>query len=217
MSKIVYYPDATDVFDITSCGGITYFCIQRDNKNDEHYLEIKVKKKKSFYSNEQVKLDITNQRYTYYDSKINRLAEHFKSERKLSSIIFDRKGRGGEYRVISSHLLDDKRYQSCVGGYILTPLSICKRTDMTKQNMYELFSGQFEQCTQFKSYVNTKTVRFLVALGICASSVRNTETWRFVPDPGAFDHIFTDEELYKKYNLTDDEIKLIESVIKERK
>ena len=26
-----------------------------------------------------------------------------------------------------------------------------------------------------------------------------------------------DEELYKKYNLTDDEIKLIESVIKERK
>lgn len=45
----------------------------------------------------------------------------------------------------------------------------------------------------------------------------NKETWRFVPDPGAFDHIFTDEELYKKYNLTDDEIKLIESVIKERK
>lgn len=43
------------------------------------------------------------------------------------------------------------------------------------------------------------------------------EAWRFVPDPGAFDHIFTDDELYKKYNLTQDEIDLIESVIKERK
>lgn len=45
----------------------------------------------------------------------------------------------------------------------------------------------------------------------------NKETWRFVPDPGKFDHIFTDQELYKKYNLTDDEINIIESVIKERK
>jgi hypothetical protein len=60
-------------------------------------------------------------------------------------------------------------------------------------------------------------VRFLVTLGMCASSVRNEETWRFVPDPGAFDHIFTDEELYKKYNLTEEEIAIIESVIKERK
>lgn len=49
------------------------------------------------------------------------------------------------------------------------------------------------------------------------TGVYNNYDWRFVPDPGAFDHIFTDEELYKKYNLTDDEIKLIESVIKERK
>ena len=45
----------------------------------------------------------------------------------------------------------------------------------------------------------------------------NDETWRFVPKPEAFDHIFTDQELYKKYNLTDEEINIIESVIKERK
>lgn len=32
-----------------------------------------------------------------------------------------------------------------------------------------------------------------------------------------FDHIFTDAELYKKYELTDKEINIIESVIKERK
>lgn len=45
----------------------------------------------------------------------------------------------------------------------------------------------------------------------------NLKAFEFVPDPGAFDHIFTDEELYKKYNLTDEEINIIESVIKERK
>jgi translation elongation factor P/translation initiation factor 5A len=30
-------------------------------------------------------------------------------------------------------------------------------------------------------------------------------------------HIFTDQELYEEYNLTDEEINIIESVIKERK
>ncbi len=44
----------------------------------------------------------------------------------------------------------------------------------------------------------------------------NKETWRFVPDPGPFDHIFTDDELYKRYNLTQDKIDIIEAVIKAR-
>ena len=57
---------------------------------------------------------------------------------------------------------------------------------------------------------------FLIYLGICGATL-NAEFWRFVPDPGAFDHIFTDQELYQKYGLTPDEIAIIESVIKERK
>ena len=34
---------------------------------------------------------------------------------------------------------------------------------------------------------------------------------------GGNKHIFTDQELYEEYNLTDDEINIIGSVIKERK
>ena len=78
-------------------------------------------------------------------------------------------------------------------------------------------TGDFQTCESVDSYLATRFVRFLLYLGKCGNTLGNPETWRFVPDPGAFDHIFTDEELYKKYNLTDDEIKLIESVIKERK
>jgi hypothetical protein len=39
----------------------------------------------------------------------------------------------------------------------------------------------------------------------------------FVPAPEAFDHIFTNQELYEEYNLTPEKINIIESVIKERK
>jgi site-specific DNA-methyltransferase (adenine-specific) len=67
------------------------------------------------------------------------------------------------------------------------------------------------------SYVWSKFIRFMMLTGIIGQGTADTEMWRFVPDPGAFDHIFTDEELYKKYNLTPEEINIIESVIKERK
>ena len=73
------------------------------------------------------------------------------------------------------------------------------------------------ECESFISYINTRLIRFILFLGICGQSITNKETWRFVPDPGSFDHIFTDEELYKKYNLTEEEIHIIESVIKPRK
>lgn len=59
-------------------------------------------------------------------------------------------------------------------------------------------------------------MRFLCLLGITKQSTLCDETWRFVPDPGKFDHIFTDKELYRKYGLTQDEIALIESVVKVR-
>ena len=52
---------------------------------------------------------------------------------------------------------------------------------------------------------------------LMGQSRKMVETFRFVPDPGDFDHIFTDAELYQKYGLTQNEINIIESVIKERK
>ena len=68
----------------------------------------------------------------------------------------------------------------------------------------------------FVSYFGTKLVCFLVTCSI-AGTTMSREFFRFVPDPGKFDHIFTDEELYEKYGLTEEEITIIESVIKERK
>lgn len=67
------------------------------------------------------------------------------------------------------------------------------------------------------SFVNTRLVRFLIWISCVGQHCGQDYTWRFVPAPDAFDHIFTDAELYQKYGLTDEEINIIESVIKERK
>lgn len=73
-----------------------------------------------------------------------------------------------------------------------------------------------DECKSFISYMNTKLVSFLYYIGCCGTTLTR-EFFRFVPDPVNFDHIFTDEELYQKYALTEEEITIIESVIKERK
>ena len=62
------------------------------------------------------------------------------------------------------------------------------------------------------SYMKTKFFRFMMAL------IKNTQNiskgvFAFVPVQD-FSKPWTDEELYKKYNLTDDEIAFIESMIK---
>ena len=73
-----------------------------------------------------------------------------------------------------------------------------------------------EECESFISYMTRKLTAFLYYIGTCGTTLTK-EFFRFVPNPVTFDHIFTDDELYKKYNLTTEEINIIESVIKDRK
>ena len=78
-----------------------------------------------------------------------------------------------------------------------------------------LYIGDKDECEYAQSYYSCKLIWFLV-YGIFGVRAIHSRYFQFVPQPAAFDHIFTDEELYQKYNITDEEIKVIESVIRER-
>ncbi len=69
-----------------------------------------------------------------------------------------------------------------------------------------------KQCRNVMSYINTKFFHF------CLTLIKNTQhttriTYQFVPQQN-FDEQWTDEKLYKKYALTDDEINFIEKMIR---
>ena len=91
--------------------------------------------------------------------------------------------------------------------FYVAPRSCCTET--------YLAIGPFENEEKAKnalSYMKTKFFRFLVLL------IKNTQNamqgvYRYVPIQD-FSKPWTDEELYKKYNLTEDEIAFIESMIK---
>lgn len=71
------------------------------------------------------------------------------------------------------------------------------------------------EAKSFISYIQSELCSFLFFCGVVGATVTR-EFYRFIPDPGKFDHIYTDDELYRKYKITDDEKSMIEAIIKPR-
>ena len=91
---------------------------------------------------------------------------------------------------------------------ILEPKVICSET--------YLVAGYFDtkkEAENYVSYLKTKFVRFLL-LQIAITQQVSKATFSFVPLQD-FSKPWNDKELYKKYNISDEEIKFIESMIKE--
>ena len=90
---------------------------------------------------------------------------------------------------------------------VLPPKSVCTET--------YLVAGAFDDETSaqnLKSYLSTRFVRFLVAQ-IAVSQHITRGCFAFVPVQD-FSRAWTDEDLYDKYKLTEEEITFIESMIK---
>lgn len=79
-------------------------------------------------------------------------------------------------------------------------------------------SESIDECKSFYSWFDTKFLRFSVLINIRSLTIINDNTFRFVPTPpsGKFDHIYTNQN-YTAFNLPQEYIDVIESVIKERK
>ena len=78
-----------------------------------------------------------------------------------------------------------------------------------------LIIGPFDttnKCENVMSYIRTKFFRFLVLLRKNTQHA-TSKVYQFVPLQD-FSHTWTDEMLYKKYSLTEDEIAFIESMIR---
>ena len=95
---------------------------------------------------------------------------------------------------------------------ITEPIYAEKNSVCTETYLIVDFVNSKDEAGNLISYMKTKFFRFMMAL------IKNTQNiskgvFAFVPVQD-FSKPWTDEELYKKYNLTDDEIAFIESMIK---
>ena len=101
----------------------------------------------------------------------------------------------------------DGMYQVISSLQILAPNEVCSET-------YLVLGVYDNRCSaeNMLSYVKTKLFRFLMLQTL--SSIHITkDSFAFVPIQD-FSKPWTDEELYKKYGLNENEIAFIESMIK---
>lgn len=69
-----------------------------------------------------------------------------------------------------------------------------------------------EEALSFRSYIFTKIVRFLLLQSVISQHV-SKKNYRFVPDLGHYEGIYTDEMLKERWNITEEEWKYIDSKI----
>ena len=120
-----------------------------------------------------------------------------------------------KWKVIISYLTAEHAGQPDKNGQfrvlstmeVLPPQAICTET--------YLVAGAFDtddEARNYEHYLKTRFVRFLI--GQVAVSQHITKScFRFVPFQD-FTEEWTDTRLYTKYNLTNEEISFIESIIK---
>lgn len=216
MSHVVFYPDCKDVFDIYQCDGICYYLI------DKNYMYDKCKVT-NISCNRSYINGVENRSIINRESLWNIGNEIVKYLGDTSKIEMQT-GEDCRYHVMTNSQLSGYDWFTPEGPRYCLAISVIVDTKNGESwsglKTLSFGSNDRKECESFISYINTRFVRFLVAITLSGETGMPTNnTFRFVPAPpsGKFDHIYTDEELYKAFNLPQKYIDIIESVIKERK
>ena len=126
----------------------------------------------------------------------------------------DRDNILNRYKVIITKAMSGGNKPSLDGNYqvisslcILNPKEICTETYLCLSDFHKLSEAE-----NMVSYVKTKFFRFLLLQSLTSINI-SKEKFAFIPIVD-FSKKWTDDELYKKYNLTNKEIEAIELMIK---
>ena len=128
--------------------------------------------------------------------------------------IHDRDNILNRYKVITTRAMSGGHKPSSDGDYmVLSSLSIIKPKEAFSETY--LCIGDFEKkqhANNLLSYASTKFFRFLLLQALTSINITR-QRFVFVPQQD-FSKSWTDQELYKKYNLNQEEISFIESMIR---
>lgn len=120
-----------------------------------------------------------------------------------------------KYNVITGKAISGHLGETDENGQVklLATTKIIKPKEIATESYLAI--GKFaslQEAQNLLSYMKTKFMRFLLLQGLTSMNITK-DRFLFVPLQD-FSQPWTDEELYKKYNLTDEEIQFIESMIK---
>lgn len=101
-----------------------------------------------------------------------------------------------------------------IGFYYEGNVIIAKPGEACTESWIVAFtSNSFEEVVSFKTYLFTKTVRFLLLQTVVSQDVTR-EKFVFIPNLSKYDVVFDDDLLRKRWNITDEEWNFIDSKIR---
>lgn len=229
MSKVVFYFEPKDVFNIQEKSGITYYILDKNKTYTECEVENICSVQKYFNSkekrsinNRETLINVGNSINNYLESKEKFKFEYGNKKGRYEVWVATQISAGGGSKSDRAMLTIDGGL-TCIGAtYIIDKDKNEESPSGTSSCVFR--SDSKEECKSFASWLNTKFTRFFVAINISKlTGILTDDYFRFVPSPpptasgNPWDHIYTDEELYKAFNLPQKYIDVIEAVIKERK
>ena len=128
--------------------------------------------------------------------------------------IYDKENILNKFKVIITYAMSGGNKPTIDGNYqIISSLSVLPPDDVCTETYLVISAfNKAKEAHNMCSYVKTKFFRFLLLQAL--SSIHITKsTFMFVPLQD-FSHPWTDEILYEKYGLDDNEIAFIESMIR---
>ena len=195
IKTLVFYPEQTDVFNIDLVGGILYF-LDDHIKHDECILINKSSKYKSFNNIGSTKLSGLYSLYNIINDFIL-VNGHYKK--------IDISNKNQRYIVATQSWLLPGGLN--FGTMLFTPVYCLDQTsEMLRGLMTPLTSFEsIPECESFFSFIDRPLIKLLISCCVVqyTSFIKDPNIFDLVPDPGIFDHLFTDDELYRKYNVPD--------------
>lgn len=242
ITNFVYYPDEVDCFLIKQPGGVAYYLVGK-NKVDSCRIVNKCSRVKGKFDSDCNRSLSDLMLLNIGHSIISKFGNYKRLH--LSTLDCSKRYILASSDMTSYCNSVNVKYGlfSSVGDVTVTPIqevldsTISRHSSSVAKVIYS--SDNIDEINSFHSYIDSKFIRFLVLCGLGSSSVYNDDVWRFVPSQDNYDCIFEDKcltdfkpdengeyldsdgkkhcSLYVKYKLTDEEISIIESVIRERK
>lgn len=247
MQQVVYYPNSLDVFDsVYQIDGISYYILDKDthsvcvvhNINNDLYTRtnkinhIFQKHGEQPYKdrtktvrniqNGQSLLNIGQEIIDFISGQCGGEYVSFKPDEYRCK-------PNGKYKVWINSMTPGNQQVSSGGFLALGKSYIDENKPPVNECKIYFSSDSIDECRSYQSYLQTKFVRLFISSNFSKlNGFICNHCFCFVPAPmvldeqgnrvpGKFDHIYTDEELYKTWNLPQKYIDVIEAVIKERK
>lgn len=227
INKVIFYPDAAEIFEIRNTDGITIYTCDKDMHSSSTVINRNLHQK---YFNSVIERDIRNRTtlhncgYKLVDklSKYDRFTFDNISNTKQYQVWTGSQINGGcgwgfSNRKDPCSTLNIQGAFKCIGSSVIVD-ALNDEKDERGASTCTFESDSIDECKSFISWIDTKLVRFLVGINISKlTGILTNDYFRFVPKAfKGYTEEYTDSEVYEYYKLDQETINMIESIILDR-